>query len=307
MLPTTRLSVRTWGLAALCAVLCYAWIITSQTLAQNAPPAAAPAAAGAPAQPAADPAANAANPAAAANPAEKPGEPVISASDPRKIIRDAGPLFIVILLCSVLLVTFTLERAVSLRKSRVIPKPFVRRFLEQLSEGELDREQALELCRANGSPVAQVFAGALRKWGRPGVEVEQSVIDAGERATNGLRRYLRIFYGVATVGPLLGLMGTVLGMIETFNQIAANTANMGRVESLAGGIAKALLNTAGGLAVAIPASILYVFFVSRVDGLVIEIDQLAQEVVNNIAAEELQEKKNGSSRTRRASRQESSV
>ena len=102
----------------------------------------------------------------------------------------------------------------------MIPKPFVKRFLQQLREGKLDREQALELCKENGSPVAQVFAGAVRKWGRPGVEVEQGVIDAGERATNGLRRYLRVFYGVATVGPLLGLMGTVLGMIQTFNVIA---------------------------------------------------------------------------------------
>ena len=152
--------------------------------------------------------------------------------------------------------------------------------MQQLREGQLDREQALELCEQNGSPVAQVFAGAVRKWGRPGVEVEQGVIDAGERVTNGLRRYLRVFYGVATVGPLLGLMGTVLGMIQTFNVMPSGHDALGRAELLAGGIAKALLNTAGGLAVAIPASILYVFFVSRVDRLVIEIDRLAQEVVN---------------------------
>ena len=205
-----------------------------------------------------------------------------------------------ILLCSFLLVAFLLERTVSLRRSRVIPGPFVTRFLQQLREGQLDREQALELCEANGSPVAQVFAGAIRKWGRPGVEVEQGVIDAGERATNGLRRYLRIFYGVATVGPLLGLMGTVLGMIQTFNVIAAADA-LGRAELLAGGIAKALLNTAGGLAVAIPASIFYVFFVSRVDRLVMEIDKLAQEVVNVVSAEELHDRKTGAAKARRAS------
>ena len=184
-----------------------------------------------------------------------------------------------ILGCSFLLVTFVLERAISLRRSRVIPKPFVTRLLEQLADGEIDRAQALELCEENGSPVAQVFAGAVRKWGRPGVEVEQAVIDDGERVTNRLRRYLRVFYGVATVGPLLGLMGTVLGMIQTFNAIAAGDA-LGRAELLAGGIAKALLNTAGGLAVAIPASIFYVFFLSRVDRLIMDIDALAQEVVN---------------------------
>ena len=224
----------------------------------------------------------------------------IPTNDLKQIVHDAGPLMYAILLCSFLLVAFLLERTVSLRRSRVIPGPFVTRFLQQLREGQLDREQALELCEANGSPVAQVFAGAIRKWGRPGVEVEQGVIDAGERATNGLRRYLRIFYGVATVGPLLGLMGTVLGMIQTFNVIAAADA-LGRAELLAGGIAKALLNTAGGLAVAIPASIFYVFFVSRVDRWVMEIDKLAQEVVNVVSAEELHDRKTGAAKARRAS------
>ncbi len=216
--------------------------------------------------------------------------PQISTTDLRKILDDAGPPMYAILLCSFLVVAFTLERMVSLRRRRVIPKPFVSRFIEQLRDGQLDRQQALELCEANGSPVAQAFAGAVRKWGRPGVEVEQGVIDAGERATNGLRRYLRVFYGVATVGPLLGLMGTVFGMIETFNVIAASDA-LGRAELLAGGIAKALLNTAGGLGVAIPASVLYVFFASRADRLVIEIDRQAQEVVNLISAEELSSRK----------------
>ena len=213
----------------------------------------------------------------------------------RRIMSDGGPLMYAIALCSFLVVTFMLERSVNLRRSRVIPKPFVTRFMQQLSEAKIDRQQALDLCEENGSPVAQVFAGAVRKWGRPGVEVEQGVIDSGERVTNGLRRYLRVFYGVATVGPLLGLMGTVLGMIQTFNVIAAADAQ-GRPELLAGGIAKALLNTAGGLSVAIPASILYVFFVSRVDRLVIEIDRLAQDVANSISAEELNEKKCGRKR-----------
>ncbi|MEN6458343.1 MAG: MotA/TolQ/ExbB proton channel family protein [Thermoguttaceae bacterium] len=218
-----------------------------------------------------------------------------------RIIDDAGPLMWAILLCSFLLVAFLLERCVNLRRRRVIPKPFVTRFLQQLRDGQLDRSTALDLCEENGSPVAHVFAGAVRKWGRPGVEVEQGVIDAGERATNGLRRHLRVFYGIATVGPLLGLMGTVLGMIQTFNVIADPTADaVGRTAPLAGGIAKALLNTAGGLSVAIPASILYVFFVSRVDSLVVEIDRLAQEVVNVIAAEEQQDRRTTASKSRRA-------
>src|SRR5690606_26617011 len=133
-----------------------------------------------------------------------------------------------------------------------IPRPFVKRFIQQLRENQLDKAQALELCEQNDSPVARVFAAAVQKWGRPSVEVEQAIIDSGERVTNGLRKYLRMFNGIATVSPLLGLLGTVVGMIQAFNAIATSDA-MGRPELLAGGISQALLTTAAGLTVAIPA------------------------------------------------------
>jgi biopolymer transport protein ExbB len=206
------------------------------------------------------------------------------------IVRDGGLLMVPIAFCSLVLVAFAFERTVSLRRGRIIPGPFVSRFMQQMREGELDRDKALALCLENGSPVADVFAGAVRKWGRPAVEVEQAIIDAGERATNGLRRHLRILNGVATVSPLLGLLGTVVGMIRAFNAIATSDA-MGRPELLASGISQALLTTAGGLTVAIPALICYMFFVSRVDRLIIDIDALGQELVQMISAEELEQAK----------------
>jgi biopolymer transport protein ExbB len=223
---------------------------------------------------------------------------VIPTHNLARAMVDGGPLMIALGFCSLLVITFVLERVISLRRSRVIPKPFVTRMLQQIGDGEIDRAQALELCEQNGSPIALVFAGAVRKWGRPSVEVEQAAIDAGERAANQLRRYLRVFFGVANVGPLLGLMGTVLGMIETFNAIAAHDA-LGRGEMLAGGIAKALLNTAGGLAVAIPATIFYVVFLSRIDRLIMDIDSLSQQLVNLISAEELQQRAARGNKTKR--------
>lgn len=220
------------------------------------------------------------------------------------IIKDGGLLMIPLGVCSLLLVTLIFERTISLRRGRIIPRPFVRRFLEQIRAGELDREGALQLCEENGSPVSTVFAGAVRKWGRPGVEVEQAIIDSGERATNGLRKYLRIFNGIATISPLLGLLGTVVGMIRAFNAIATSDA-MGRPELLASGISQALLTTAAGLSIAIPALIFYMYFVSRVDRLIIDIDALAQQLVNVISAEELEtSKKPSSSKSRRNSKKE---
>ncbi len=232
-------------------------------------------------------------------PVDTPDEPPVKAepvaeeapirTDMLGVIQGGGVLMIPIGLASLILVAFVLERAISLRRGRVIPRPFVKRFIKQLQDGELDRDKALELCEANGSPVSKVFAGAARKWGRPAVEVEQAIIDTGERVTNGLRRYLRVINGVATVTPLLGLLGTVVGMIRAFNNIATADA-LGRPERLAGGISEALLTTAGGLTVAIPALIFYLFFVSRVDRLIIDIDAYGQEVVNVISAEELLKK-----------------
>ncbi|HYW80940.1 MAG TPA: MotA/TolQ/ExbB proton channel family protein [Thermoguttaceae bacterium] len=233
----------------------------------------------------------------------------IPTEDLWSIIRDGGPLMIPIGICSLILVAFVFERAISLRLSRVIPGPFVKRFLKQLREGELDREKAIQLCYDNGSPVAEVFSGAVRKWGRPAVEVEQAIIDAGERATNGLRRYLRVINGVATVTPLLGLLGTVVGMIRAFNNIATADA-LGRPELLAKGISEALLTTAAGLTVAIPALIFYLFFVSRVDRLIIGIDALGQEIVHVIAAEGIEEnaaKKARAAKSRSGEKKESAA
>jgi biopolymer transport protein ExbB len=201
-----------------------------------------------------------------------------------QVLRDGGLLMIPIGICSVILLVFVFERSVSLRRGRVIPRPFVKRFLQQLRDGQLGPESALELCDKNRSPVAEVFAAAIRKWGRPAVEVEQAIIDAGERVTNELRKYLRVINGVATITPLLGLLGTVLGMIQTFNTIAVGDA-MGRPELLAGGIGQALLTTAGGMCVAIPSLIAYLYFAGRVDRLVTEIDGLGQRIVDLIAAD----------------------
>lgn len=214
-----------------------------------------------------------------------------------QIMKAGGILMIPILLCSFITLVFVFERAVALRRGRVIPGPFVKRFLHQLREGQLDRDSALELCEENRSAVAQVFAAAVRKWGKPAVEVEQAVLDSGERASNGLRKYVRVFNAVSTIAPLMGLLGTVFGMIKAFNDISTADA-MGRPEFLARGISEALITTAAGLSIAIPALVCYLFFLSRVDQLIIELDALGQEVVSVVSAEGLQERGSSSKSTR---------
>ena len=248
-----------------------------------------PAAAPVPAQPAAAP---------LAAPANQPGEGnAIATKSLLGIFHDGGPLMYPIAFCSVLTLVFILERFIALRASRVTPKPFAKKFLEQIKEGTLDRDSALERCKENGSPLAQVFAAAVKKWGRTAVEVEQAIIDTGERVNNDLRKYLRVLNGVSQVGPLLGLLGTVLGMISSFNSISGGDA-AGQREMLAGGIAQALLTTAAGMFVAIPALIAYFYFVGRVDRLIMDIDSLGQQLVELISADALAEREG--SRTKRS-------
>ncbi len=193
--------------------------------------------------------------------------------------------------CSVVVLAFAFERAVVLRRRRVIPKDFVTRFLDHLANGQLDRNTALGLCEQNGSPIADVFAHGVRKWGKPSVEVEQAIIDGGERQIAQLRKHLRVLNTIATISPLLGLLGTVWGMILCFNQIAVSSAMRNatdKIEKLAEGIGIALIATAGGLCVAIPALVLYMYLAGRVDAVVMEMDSLAQKLVNLISAEAFQ-------------------
>lgn len=216
-----------------------------------------------------------------------------------EMILAGGPLLVPILVCSFVLVLVVFERTISLRRGCVLPRPFVKRFLHQVREGSLNREAALTRCREDSSHVARVFAAAVRKWGKPAVEVEQSVLDEGERTANELRRYLRVINGVATVCPLLGLLGTVWGMMEAFNAIASSSA-IGRPELLAGGISSALVSTAAGLFVAIPALIAYLFFVGRVDRLIMDIDARGQELVDLISAEGIAERRDRGGRQKKA-------
>ena len=207
--------------------------------------------------------------------------------NPQEILEALGwPFVAPFLAASFISLWFGLERLVVLRRGRVIPRAFIERFIKHLEQGKLEPQQALDLCEENGSPSAVVFAHGVRKWGRPSVEVEQAILDGGERQVSLLRKHLRVLNGVATVTPLIGLLGTVIGMIRSFNEIAGADA-MGKATQLASGIALALLTTAAGLIIAIPSLILYMYLAGKVDSVVMEMDRYAQRVVELISSEGL--------------------
>ncbi len=259
---------------ALMSVIVVAILITCQALAQDG-------------SPANNPTANPRLQPTDSDATEKPGG---IPTDPLGIASAMGrPFTAAFILASVIGVWSVIERLVMLRRRRVIPRAFVDRFLMHLRAGRMDRAEAISICQQNESPMADVFMHGVRKWGRPSVEVEQAVLDGGERQVSQLRKGLRVLNGVSTLSPLIGLLGTVVGMIRSFNDIATAGA-MGQTETLANGIALALLTTAVGLLIAIPAMAAYLYLAGRVDSIVTEMDGLGQELVNLISAEALRDR-----------------
>jgi len=196
----------------------------------------------------------------------------------------ANPMVYLLGVCSVVTVGFALERLVALRRNRVIPRDFVNRFLDRLSSGKLDRDRAVELCRANDSPVSRVFARIVGYWGQPAATIRQAIgYDAAGEVAD-LKRNVRALNGTATLAPLLGLLGTVIGMIQSFDALGGRVGPA-KGEALAQGISLALVTTALGLGIAIVSVTVYYYLLSKVDVLVRALDDHARQVIDLVCAE----------------------
>ena len=183
-----------------------------------------------------------------------------------------GVMMIPIGVLSLVALAVIIERLVSLRRSQVIPRSFFTGLDKHVRDGAIDRTEALAYCRANGSPIAQVFATAIKRLGEPIEQLERHVQEAGERAVLKLRKYLRLLLVIFSVAPLMGLLGTIFGMIRAFKTVAGTADALGKTELLATGIYEALITTAGGLLLAIPTMMAYYFFAAKIEQLVSDID-----------------------------------
>jgi biopolymer transport protein ExbB len=200
------------------------------------------------------------------------------------LLTRANPMLWPLAACSIFTLGIALERLLALRRRRVVPAEFVDRFLERLAAGKLDRDRALELCKAHESPAARIFASAVKSWGQPGATIRQNLsFDSGGELIE-LKRNLRVLNGMATIGPLLGLLGTVVGIIQSFDALGGRVGPA-RGEALAQGISLALVATAFGLVIAIFAVAAYYFLMNRVDLLVRDLDDRARQVIELISSE----------------------
>lgn len=183
------------------------------------------------------------------------------------MLMDGGPLMIPIAVCSVIALAYTVERWLRLSSASLGGRPFARRITQRVrDEGPAG---GLEFCRGGRKPLGRILgAGLARATGRTLSasydEIERAAEDAGRREVKRLSANLRPLVVVAMIAPLLGLLGTVWGMIQAFTAIAL-TDGLGKPEVLAEGISQALITTAAGLAVAIPTQALYYYFRARID------------------------------------------
>lgn len=187
-----------------------------------------------------------------------------------------GVLMVPIVACSVVALAVFFERAWTLRASRNVPVDLIRRAEDFVRRGMTD--EALALCRRSRSPMGAVLQAALRNTGLDRDTVKEAVQEVGRREAAHLERYVGVLGTVANVAPLLGLMGTVTGMIKAFTVISVQ--GMGSPASLAAGISEALVTTAAGLTVAIPAFVAYRYFLGKVDRIVLELEQHAIHFVD---------------------------
>ncbi len=192
-----------------------------------------------------------------------------------KLLWDGGVLMLPIVAMSLIVVTFAIERGMALRRSRLLPEPLVS-GLSNLSRspGGFDPRKAYRLCQQHPSAAGAVIRAMLLKVGRPHSEVEHAVSEASDREAGRLFANVRWITLAAAVSPLLGLFGTVWGMIVAFNEVRFMAPGSNPAEKLADGIFIALVSTLGGLAVAIPAAIVAHFFEGRIQSIFHQIDEL---------------------------------
>jgi biopolymer transport protein ExbB len=197
-----------------------------------------------------------------------------------ELIKAGGWLMLPIVLCSIVALAISIERWWTLDHNRNVPRQTVGEVWEWLRRDELTTERLRVLRSA--SPLGHILAAGLANAHQGREVMKESIEDAASHVVHDLERYLNILGTIAEVTPLLGLLGTVIGMIEMFTQVQQHGA--GDAGLLAGGISMALIATAGGLIVAIPTLILHRHFLRRVDSIVVALEQEATKLLDVVAA-----------------------
>ena len=189
---------------------------------------------------------------------------------------------VLILVSSVVVLAICIERFYTLNPRKIAPPHLLATVWKQLKAGEMDADRLKTLRQS--SPLGRILAAGLGNAYHGRDVMKESIQEAAGHVVHDLERYLNTLGTIAAIAPLLGLLGTVLGMIKVFAEIT--TQGTGNASALAGGISEALITTAAGLTVAIPALVMHRYFTGRIDGIVVELEQETIKLVDALHSEE---------------------
>jgi biopolymer transport protein ExbB len=195
-----------------------------------------------------------------------------------EILMAGGWAMLPILICSAVALAIVLERCWTLRRRSVLPPGLGEEVRNWARQGQLDPAHLETL--ANGSPLGELLASALAVRNRPRELIKERIEDTGRHVVHRMERYLNTLGTIALIGPLLGLLGTVIGLIRMFMEVMRG--GVGDPMKMAGGIGEALICTATGLIVAIPAYVLHRYFRSKVAGYCVEMEKQATALLDEL-------------------------
>jgi len=199
-----------------------------------------------------------------------------------ELLIAGGWLMVLIVLCSIIVLSISAERLYTLNARKIAPPHLLATVWKQLKAGEMDGAHLRTLKQS--SPLGRILAAGLGNAYHGREVMKESIQEAAGHVVHDLERYLNTLGTIAAIAPLLGLLGTVVGMIKVFAEIM--TQGTGNASALAGGISEALITTAAGLSVAIPALVMHRYFTGKIDGIVVELEQETIKLVDALHSEE---------------------
>ena len=191
------------------------------------------------------------------------------------LLKKGGYVMVPLAICSIAGLASSFERGITLTRNRVIPEGFLEKVKKKIgSDG--NTSTAIAFCEESDSAAGRQIKAGLGKMGRGVDDVEKALEETGVQEIDRMKRSLKILGLVITIAPLLGLVGTVYGMIEAFQTTAASTAATGKAEQLANGIYEALVTTATGLTIAIPIMVVHYMLNAKIDSFVDDFNRLGE-------------------------------
>lgn len=197
-----------------------------------------------------------------------------------ELIQKGGPVMYPIILCSILAFAIVIERLYHLYKAKIDTKDFMNNIEITIRRNRI--AEAIKICEKTPGPIAHIIKAGILKHDRSRQEIRESIEDAGHQEVPRLEKHISLLATIGHISPLLGLLGTVTGMVRAFQIIQEKSVSLNPVSpgDLAGGIWEALLTTVAGLIVAIPTIVAYNYLVSKIEEFVIEMERSATEVIN---------------------------